>query len=428
MLTRIERRWLSKEGYADADEARRVLLEARMTPEQFAASRPDVPIRVRGYEPLGMPQPLRTKHGLAQLERIVGPERARVAAWAGGRIEELDADAQQAADQGAHETLDGLVQELDRISTTFESIMLALEEGGEEQFEAGTDDWRTLLAWRYAEIRRLEEHGSGPFASVDDAIEGTRRVLVHEGGFKKASELSDEDVLQLMREEYERRARLVEAQREAGRERERLGTPETVRVMHQLSKIRAARIPESIRRKLEPGSAKLIENMTLRPPIRIATYGLDAGLSSGAALASVVRAGYDPFTAYHAVQAAKALPARARAAANPRDDDPEIERIFADMQRRAEHKRQFEQQVWAEFQRTGVVHLAMRAPHPPTWSVSLSRSTYPGIAYQVTRWENGEPFGHTDVETPKGALEELWYWAGAPDWRERLGKWKRGTE
>lgn len=427
MLTAGEKRRLRDEGFADEEDAAQVLREARMTTEEFADARPEVPVRVRGYRSLGVPQPMHTKHGLEQLESIVGPERARMAVWAHGRIEELDAEAQQAADSGAHEQLDALVQELDRISTTFESIMLALEEGGEEEFVAGTDDWRTLLAWRYAEVRRLQEYGTGPFGSVEDALGGARHELMWEGGFKDAAKLSDEDLLSLMREEYERRERLLETQRKAGRERERLGTPETVRVMHELSKIRARRIPESIRRKLESGTGTLSENRALRPPTRIALYGLDAGLSSGAALASVVRAGYDPFTAYHAVQAAKQLRAAAvehRAAANP-DDDPEIERILADMERRAEHKRQFEQEVWAEFEQTGVVHLAMRAPHPPNWSVSLSHSTYPGVAYQVTRWEGDEPFGHTDVETQKGALEELWYWAGAPDWRERMGKWER---
>jgi len=86
----------------------------------------------------------------------------------------------------------------------------------------------------------------------------------------------------------------------------------------------------------------------------------------------------------------------------------------------AREKAEFARRVWEEFERTGIAVLLTR-PQMPGTRVSLTRSTYPNVLYQVTRWDGEEPFGHRDAQSQKSALDEMWDWAGSDGWRERGG-------
>lgn len=104
-------------------------------------------------------------------------------------------------------------------------------------------------------------------------------------------------------------------------------------------------------------------------------------------------------------------------------DGDDVALVFFDelaVQRRAKAKRIFGETVWAEFERAGFVKM----PTNPRvgaedWSVSLTHSTYPGVKYQVTRWDPEGPFGHLDATSKQSAIDEMWYWAGGKQWRER---------
>lgn len=102
-------------------------------------------------------------------------------------------------------------------------------------------------------------------------------------------------------------------------------------------------------------------------------------------------------------------------------DDAELRDIFAEQDARAAAKRAFGELVWEEFERSGIVVLRAKDIYPGM-RVSLTRSTYPGVAYQVTRWEGEEPTGHLDAQSQKSAVDELWFWAGEAGWRERWEK------
>lgn len=104
-------------------------------------------------------------------------------------------------------------------------------------------------------------------------------------------------------------------------------------------------------------------------------------------------------------------------------DDPDLERdvanIIADQDARAAAKAKFQALVWEEFEDKGIVALPAR---DAAFTLTLTHSTYPGVAYQVTRWEGEEPTGHMDARSRASALDEMWYWCGMGGWRER---WER---
>ena len=108
---------------------------------------------------------------------------------------------------------------------------------------------------------------------------------------------------------------------------------------------------------------------------------------------------------------------------NPTDD---VERIIAEQDRRAKAKRIFGETVWAEFERVGFVKMPMNPKvGREDWWVSLTKSTYPGVEYQVTRWDAEGPFGHLDATSKQSALDEMWHWAGGAHWRCRFDERER---
>lgn len=112
----------------------------------------------------------------------------------------------------------------------------------------------------------------------------------------------------------------------------------------------------------------------------------------------------------------------------PRETDEEIERdvldIMARQDRDAREKAEFGRLVWDEFERVGAVVLPVR-PKMPGTRVSLTHSTYPGVKYQVTRWDEQGPFGHTDAQSQKTAVNSMWEWAGWRGWRSRWARRER---
>jgi len=106
------------------------------------------------------------------------------------------------------------------------------------------------------------------------------------------------------------------------------------------------------------------------------------------------------------------------------DIDRDVQRIIAEQDQLAREKVEFGRLVWDEFVDKGIVVLPVR-PRMPGLRVSLTHSTYPGVKYQVTRWDEEGPFGHRDASSPKSALDEMWEWAGMVGWRERWARRKR---
>lgn len=101
--------------------------------------------------------------------------------------------------------------------------------------------------------------------------------------------------------------------------------------------------------------------------------------------------------------------------ASPQREETEEE--IREYEKRLAAKRKFSELVWGEFERAGIVVLRTRLF--PNMRVSLTRSTYPGVLYQVTRWEGDEPTGHLDARSKESALNEMWEWAGGKEWRSR---------
>lgn len=108
---------------------------------------------------------------------------------------------------------------------------------------------------------------------------------------------------------------------------------------------------------------------------------------------------------------------------NPQKADEDITIDFFDevtIRKRAKAKREFQELLWKEFERTGAVKMATNPKvGREDWWVSLTKSTYPGVPYQVTRWDPEGPFGHLDASSKQSALDEMWYWAGGKHWRHR---------
>lgn len=103
------------------------------------------------------------------------------------------------------------------------------------------------------------------------------------------------------------------------------------------------------------------------------------------------------------------------------DVEDDVQRIIEEQDRRAAEKAAFGTLLWKTFEREGVVAIPTR---DPAWThVTLTHSTYPNVQYQVTRWDEEGPVGHVDITRGKlSAIDEMWYYVGGLDWRER---WNR---
>lgn len=102
-------------------------------------------------------------------------------------------------------------------------------------------------------------------------------------------------------------------------------------------------------------------------------------------------------------------------------ESDDLDAILAEQERINAEKGEFGDLVWAEFERTGIVVLPADKDTAMT-RVSLTRSTYPGVKYQVTRWDERGPVGHQDASSRKVAIDELWYYVG------RMGRWRERWE
>jgi hypothetical protein len=97
----------------------------------------------------------------------------------------------------------------------------------------------------------------------------------------------------------------------------------------------------------------------------------------------------------------------------------DVQRIIADQDRQEAEAADFDRIVWAEFERVGGVSMPASAKMPYT-HITLTHSTYPGVLYQVTRWDEEGPVGHVDATSKKTALKELLYQTGGvKGWRDR---------
>jgi hypothetical protein len=90
----------------------------------------------------------------------------------------------------------------------------------------------------------------------------------------------------------------------------------------------------------------------------------------------------------------------------------------------ATEKIAFSDHVWAEFEQKGIVVLPGRKDGIGG-KLSLTHSTYPGVLYQVTRWEGNTPTGHVDAMDKKTAIDDLWHWVGGDGWREQWAARRR---
>lgn len=102
---------------------------------------------------------------------------------------------------------------------------------------------------------------------------------------------------------------------------------------------------------------------------------------------------------------------------NPVEREETDDEIMARFDRLDAEKKTFGETLWDAFERRGAIALPAR---DPTWTrVSLTHSTYPGVKYQVTRWDEQGPVGHLDASSKQSAVDEMWYYVGGLDWRER---------
>lgn len=108
----------------------------------------------------------------------------------------------------------------------------------------------------------------------------------------------------------------------------------------------------------------------------------------------------------------------------PDEVEREVDRIMAEQDRMAAEKLVFGNLVWEEFASAGILVIPASERTGMT-RVSLTKSTYPGVQFQVTRWDAEGPVGHLDASSREIAVEDLWYYAGMTGWRERWAQRER---
>lgn len=109
----------------------------------------------------------------------------------------------------------------------------------------------------------------------------------------------------------------------------------------------------------------------------------------------------------------------------PEEIERDVQRIIAQQDRDDAERAEFGRLVWAEFERVGGISMPASAKMPYT-HITLTNSTYPGVLYQVTRWDEEGPVGHVDASSKKTALTELLdQTGGLRGWRERWTRRRR---